>query len=376
VEKRRCWRIEYSDVAHFHIDITPALPNKTVLDSVFITNKDDNGNYSFSFSNPKGYSSWFDERKLTNDITKRKVLLEMAQVEPVKIENHIVKLPLQRAIQILKRHRDIMFEMDAEYKPISIIITTLSAQAYNGEIGVYDAVKNILEKMSQFIVNINGKYAITNPVDKKENFADKWNTDSNYAKKFYSWLTKARKDIVMLTSGVDDDYSNLEKVFGETIISRAIVDIFSSSSTPYTGKVAFENQSIRNVLMVSHRQRPSFKLPENHLLTIKATYTDLRGGATSYLSNSIAMPKKRGLDFIVLVPPSLLKNSYSVIWQIVNTGEEARLDNGLRGGFVSENNTTKHHEETLYRGTHYVIAYLMRSGKCIAVSDEFIVNIE
>ncbi len=38
------------------------------------------------------------------------------------------KMPLQRVVQLLKRHRDIMFssdEYDSENKPISIIITTL-----------------------------------------------------------------------------------------------------------------------------------------------------------------------------------------------------------------------------------------------------------
>lgn len=39
---------------------------------------------------------------------------------------------LQRIVQILKRHRDIMFNGD-EDKPISIIITTLASRAYRGE---------------------------------------------------------------------------------------------------------------------------------------------------------------------------------------------------------------------------------------------------
>jgi hypothetical protein len=36
-----------------------------------------------------------------------------------------VKTPLQQAVQILKRHRDMMFADDPEHKPISVIITTL-----------------------------------------------------------------------------------------------------------------------------------------------------------------------------------------------------------------------------------------------------------
>ena len=53
------------------------------------------------------------------------------------------KSPLQRVVQILKRHRDLMFNGD-ESKPISIIITTLAARAYNKETDVLDALVNVV----------------------------------------------------------------------------------------------------------------------------------------------------------------------------------------------------------------------------------------
>ena len=42
------------------------------------------------------------------------------------------KTPLQRSIQILKRHRDVMFWNSPNLRPISMIITTLSAHALPG----------------------------------------------------------------------------------------------------------------------------------------------------------------------------------------------------------------------------------------------------
>ena len=62
------------------------------------------------------------------------------------------KTPLQRAVQILKRHRDIMFAGD-EDKPVSIIITTLAAKAYQGEGSITEALQTILIHMDKYILN-------------------------------------------------------------------------------------------------------------------------------------------------------------------------------------------------------------------------------
>ena len=67
-----------------------------------------------------------------------------------------------------------MFGED-ENKPISIIITTLAGQAYNGETCLYDGLFNVIEKMEQNIhIDCNGNYVVSNPVNSEENFADKW----------------------------------------------------------------------------------------------------------------------------------------------------------------------------------------------------------
>ena len=79
-------------------------------------------------SNPFGYAKWFFNRAEVSS-TKRVMLSEAIKPVPNFQQN---KLPLQRVVQILKRHRDMMFNGDDD-KPISIIITTLAARAYNKE---------------------------------------------------------------------------------------------------------------------------------------------------------------------------------------------------------------------------------------------------
>ncbi len=374
-EKKRCWRIEYSDEAQFHMDITPAIPDVKIVDAILVTNKDDFGSYSFTFSNPKGYSDWFEKRKATAEMIRKAAIYEAAGVEPVITENNKVKLPLQRAIQILKRHRDKMFESNPDDKPISIIITTLAAKAYNGEAGVYDAVNRILVTMSTFIKVEDGKYYIPNPSNPQENFADKWNSEPTKATAFFDWLEKAKKDIVAVPPTIIDDYTDLEDSLGETVIGRAVSEITPNTHDSNLPDTTYSIPTIKNALSVPHRQKPPFKLPKHQILGIKATVTS-NGSSYPYKNNGTPIPKNCGIDFNLLVSPKLLNGGYTVKWQVVNTGDEARGDNGLRGGFETQVNSTKRHEGTKYQGTHYVQAFLLKRGKCIAMSKEFIVNIQ
>lgn len=374
-EKKRCWRIEYSDEAQFHMDITPAVSDKKAKDAILVTNKNDNGSYSFTFSNPKGYSEWFEKRKNISEMIRKTGIFEAAGVEPAKTKDNNVKLPLQRAIQILKRHRDKMFELSPDDKPISIIITTLSAMAYSGEAGVYDAVKKILETMSAFIEVEGGKYYIPNPSNPQENFADKWNDEPAKATAFLDWLNKAKKDIITVSPTIIDDYTSLEDSLGETVIGRVVAELNPITHDSNLTPIEYSSPVISSALSVSHRQKPKFRLPKCCVLGIRATVTS-NGQSYTYKNNGEFIPKNCGIDFKLLVSPNLLNGGYTVIWQVVNTGDEARRDEGLRGGFETEVNSTKWHEETKYQGTHYVQAFLLKRGKCIAMSNEFIVNIQ
>lgn len=343
--------------------------------SISVTNKSDNGVYSFTMSNPVGYSNWFDQRKRVKSEIQQSAIFESSSVEPVKTKDNEYKLPLQRAIQILKRHRDKAFEKNPDIKPISIIITTLSAQAYCGETGVYDALKKILETMPSYIRYEKGQYYIPNPSNPLENFADKWNSEPEKAKAFYDWLNKAKNDITAVTPFIIDDYSRLEESLGETVVERAISEadpIKHDSDLPIT---EYNNPKIKSALSVPHRQKPPFKLPKYPMLGIRATITE-NGVSHPYQNNGPAIPKNCSIDFGLVVSPKLLKGGYTVKWQVVNTGDEARGANGLRGGFETEVNSTKRHESTQYQGTHYVQAFLLKRGKCIAMSREFIVNIK
>ena len=76
------------------------------------------------------------------------------------------KAPLQIAVQVLKRHRDIYFD-GSDDAPISIIITTLAARAYQGQDSIYATLSHLLERMPNFIeYDANGLAYIRNPMNR------------------------------------------------------------------------------------------------------------------------------------------------------------------------------------------------------------------
>jgi hypothetical protein len=70
---------------------------------------------------------------------------------------------------------------------------------------------------------------------------------------------------------------------------------------------------------------------------------------------------------------------YMVYWQVVNTGDDARRDNGLRGGFdegIVERGKLIRHESTRYTGSHSMECFVVKDNYCVARSGLFIVNIK
>lgn len=145
-------------------------------------------------------------------------------VEVEKIAADNVKTPLRISVQILKRHRDVRYEGDPDDKPISIIVTTLAAAAYENELEVFDALMGIITRMEASIQMIDGKWWIPNPVNPKENFADKWNEFPQRATRFFEWIAMVKLDIesVLRQRGLDNVSGQLSTSFGVDVVERSM----------------------------------------------------------------------------------------------------------------------------------------------------------
>lgn len=249
-EGRRCWTLHYDDGARFHMDILPALPdarryqvvlkehgygalaNDAALSSQAIAITDRTlPQYAqvtedWPQSNPMGYAAWFRGR-MTVQLTERKKALakrDRITASVDDIPDYKVKTPLQRAIQLLKRHRDCMFADDGEHKPISIIITTLAAHAYNEEPTISEALQSILTGMADYIEYRGDEAWVANPVNPAENFADKWAEEPAKRENFERWLEQARQDFALYlrASRFDTVPVQIKENLGTGLVDRTL----------------------------------------------------------------------------------------------------------------------------------------------------------
>ena len=199
IEKKRCWQVIYEKCPQFHMDIIPAVYKREHREYINITNKKDDGRYEYIGSNPKAYISWFHEKQKASFQRLRECIRIEDSLQEIK--EYKIKTTLQKTIQILKRHRDVMFKDDKnECKPISIIITTMAANMYNHEPKIFETLTNFLSGAEEYLrtcLDNQGKYVIKNPTytgGDEENFADKWLIHPERKVAFFNWIKKAKED--------------------------------------------------------------------------------------------------------------------------------------------------------------------------------------
>lgn len=283
-----------------------------------------------------------------------------------------------RVVQILKRHRDIMFGGD-EYKPISIIITTLAARAYNKETDLVLAINNVLANMEEFILpkfcpehsrNVDW---ISNPVNDCENFADRWILETERRDRFYDWLEKAKCDFAYLqTCDITQAYRFLKELLGTRSVNEAIQEIGMSKLITETYQPVNYQPSL---LTVAHRERPGWYLNLKYKVEVHGRYKTSEGKNYSITAKT-TVPKNCNIFFVA---ETTVPKPFEVYWQVVNTGEDATRLSGLRGGIFHSQTAGKgglnQKEYSSYRGLHWVECFIVKDGICVARSYEFFVNI-
>ncbi len=283
-EESRCWTLEYKGVSNgigFKLDIVPSVKEdvtyiasliqkgvaqKHALDAISITERVTTENYSWIESNPAGFGTWFDDinesylapiraTQKRNIYSNYRNLFSAEQTE-TDVPDYFVRSPLQRVIQLLKRHRDIYYsrnEKSKKHKPISAIIVTLSAKIAS-EITTNDInelLKHIVYGMKDYATLLQGrnpqsrhfgevrnyiekrdsKWKILNPVNPDDNFADSWTDET--AQFFFNWVDAVVYDLGNTTPANEFQYiSGLQASFGKDFVCGALnIDSNYGSST-------------------------------------------------------------------------------------------------------------------------------------------------
>jgi len=226
---KRGWRITYAD--EFHLDITPSIDNQDEphSKSEFVA---DRKIQNWKDSNPRDYATQFDNASKVTATFKleRTIAKDQASVEPFPLQTYHKPL-LKRYIQILKRHRDVIFQ-NKEHKPISIIINTLTAESYLYCIKNFtysdpiELLHDILNYMPNFIVVDKGEYKILNPTATRENFAERWNEVPIKKTAFDKWRQEAILFIEQIREKNIGEY-NLQQILIRGLGEKPVKEIFN-----------------------------------------------------------------------------------------------------------------------------------------------------
>jgi hypothetical protein len=243
-EMNRCWRLVYSDDVSFHLDTLPCIPEDSMIfeaiqnfgvpddwaqRAVAITDRRHSSYKQISSgwpsSNPRGFARWFESRARQAAGNRIMRLVESRAYAKVDdVPPYEWKTPLQRSIQIMKRHRDVMFRDNPDVAPISMIITNLAAHSYEGEIDLYSALTNIVDRMPNFVRPTRPR--IPNPTDPREDYADKWAATPELEDNFWKWHFQLKADIRRVPSVRESDQliKAARRTFAIELSEKAMID--------------------------------------------------------------------------------------------------------------------------------------------------------
>jgi hypothetical protein len=214
--KNRCIRLNYA--GDYHMDILPGIQENS-FDNNKIKIPDRELGHWVS-SNPRGYAEWFIAK---SNLAKESLLEKALRAEKLPVDNFKNKKPLQRAVQLIKRYRDIYFQKDDTYKTSSIILTTIAGEFYQGEESIFDTVDNIVTTIRRRVNYSIGRIKIVNPVNPSEDFTDKWDSEPKYydafklfAEHLYTEWQKLKIENGLLNEGVI-----LKGLFGDDVFKKA-----------------------------------------------------------------------------------------------------------------------------------------------------------
>jgi len=204
---KRCIRLTYAE--QFHLDVLPACPE--IPPAGTRLRVPDRELRLWMPSNPKGYALWFETRSgLYLAALKR-----MAEPVPEQ-QTAMEKTPLQRAVQLLKRWRDITYRNDADRAPRSIVLTTLAGQVYAGELSTSAALTAMIEGILRLTASRIEPLDVRNPTNGEELLSEKWREDPADYRLFVQNLRvfKQQWDEALTTSG-PALAAILEELFGD-----------------------------------------------------------------------------------------------------------------------------------------------------------------
>jgi hypothetical protein len=236
---KRCLRLNYAGA--FHLDILPACPNELLANGAILV--PDRKLECWKDSNPQGFATWFFARCIVRDAIAECELKASVEPLPSAVPSEH-KYPLQRIVQLMKRHRDIFF-MGGRDIARSVILTTLAGDFYRGQRSLSLALESVLDGIHAALEQHPTVPRIENPVHCSENFADTW--DQEKYDKFRAYIRNFRvtfkralhPSLIEERKGLESLSEPLGTLFGSDRVGEAIrqeaADLNASRNTSRLG---------------------------------------------------------------------------------------------------------------------------------------------
>jgi hypothetical protein len=252
--KTRCVRINYT--GDYHMDILPGCQyNAYNEDKIIIPDREFK---EWLISNPRGYAKWFLAKA---DSVKQTLLEKAYSAEEIPTDEFATKKPLQRAVQIIKRYRDLFFEKTPDYATPSIVLTTLAGQLYQNQDSIFETIDSIITQINSKInLSRTKRIKVLNPVDNEEDFTDKWEREPQYYTEFIRFTEALYKSWQKLKqdNGIIEESNILKGLIGDSLYSDSIKQqtlltedyrrkgkVFSSSVTGSLGSQKISDKPIQ-----------------------------------------------------------------------------------------------------------------------------------
>ncbi len=318
------------------IDIVPVI-KVDGTDMYKIGNKKDGG---WKLTNPKGHIEWCTEINQENE-GKFVRIVKMFKWWRKKHCPLTVKYP--KGITLEKIIADNLFDCSDTYE--NIVLCTM---------------KNIKQNLEPYVKS-ELKPFLADPGILTDNLSDSY--EFNDFKSFYNKLN-----------------SHINFLENESLSNESWREILGTEFPKHESTSNNLVSSLRGrystLFNVPYKKTPFWTEKNNvALLKVKLRYYDEYNNELNYEEESM-LKKNVNIDFNI-EGISAFSNDAQIYWQVVNTGEEARRNNCLRGNFEIPNITNfGRHERTAYTGIHWVQAFVVKENECIAKSEEVLVKIK
>lgn len=368
----RCITLDY--YGDFHLDVVPCIvrENEGRETGYQVCNfrSDD-----YEVADPEGYTAWLAERNAWTGNNE-----------------------LRKVTRLVKYLRDIKGRFSAK----SILLTTLLGnQIIETDQQERDTffpdvptgLKTIFGRLDDFLQAYPLMPEIKNPVLPQENFTRHWDQDKyenfrNNINRYRQWIDEAYDEPAR-----QESIRKWRRLFGDDFAPGVVtenkavggIEAFDgqTAAVDVVEKVKRIGPGVLNRIPVAlpHVQPPGWKMVNKYGVFVSTKLCDqIRGNSLCTIASGEVLKKEQALRFEARMNDGwpFSKDDYRMEWRVVNSGPEAKENGCLRGDFYSSDPPAVRWEETLYRGAHWVEAFLIRKRDniCLGKSERFFVVIE